>query len=398
MSDRVPESAPNPAATFGTLLVDGGNRVAVAAARRAAESPGRSYNPLVVCGPAGVGKTHLLHAISRQARDIEAGAAILYEPIPSLVERLTNSIAAGTLSEFRAALAGLDILLLDDLQHAAGMARTQEELSIIMDEMLARGCQIVVTSDGPPHEIPAFDGALAARLATGLVVDVAPAEEETRLALSRRFLGEFGVTLSAPVVEALAALPIQSAHALKEAVQRLVDETERAGAEPLPNQVPELVGHTPVPAGEEDEFGGFLSDISTAVAAVVETAPWRRRVARAILRWEGEGIRTRRLEAALDADSAPDVDELLDGFARDVARLRQIRSEIAEDAADPALFADPDRLSEAEALTRPARTPATPPELPRPRGASAVDRWFLDREKIAWDWLALDDRLVEEKG
>jgi hypothetical protein len=179
-----------------------------------------------------------------------------------------------------------------------------------------------------------------------------------------------------------------------------------AGNAPEPDEVEALVGlgRTEAAARMDSEFGQFLSDISTAVAAVVETAPWRRRIAQAILRWEGEGIRTRRLEAALDADSAPDVDGLLASFARDVARLREVGREMPMPPGDPLLLTDPDRLPEAEDLLAKSRAATRPrraaPAAVAPSGApkTAADPWFLDREKLAWSWLALDDRIVEDPG
>lgn len=389
----------DPAFRFDALVVDAGNRVAAAAARRVAESPGRSYNPLVIAGPTGVGKTHLLGAIAHQARAVDGEITVLYETMDQLVDRLTTSIAANRLEEFRGAFAGLDLLLLDDLQQAAGKARTQEELSRVVEDLVARGAQVVVAADRFPQDIPAFDARLGARLASGLVVDVAPPDAASRLAIAVRLAEERGIAFAEGVLESLAALPIRSVHELGGALNRLEAEQDAAGRALTAEEVQRLMREQDEEEeGGGDEFGAFLSDISTAVAAVVETAPWRRRIARAILRWEGEGIVTRRLEAALDADSAPDVDALLDGFARDVARLRQIRRELSESPRDASVLSDPDRLPEAEALV-PRAAPAREPTVPRSlRPAGEVDRWYADREKMAWDWLAIDDRIMEEQG
>ena len=145
-----------------------------------------------------------------------------------------------------------------------------------------------------------------------------------------------------------------------------------------------------------DEFSAFLSDIAVTVEQLVETDPWRRRVAEAILRAEGEGFRTRRLETALEADSAPDVDGLLAGYHHDLERLQAIAAELREldsDGANSAVLRDPDRVAEAEALLVSARAAA---ERSRP-APPPVDRWyFANAEKVAWSWLALEDRLIEE--
>src|SRR5690606_23655359 len=96
-------------------------------------------------------------------------------------------------------------------------------------------------------------------------------------------------------------------------------------------------------------FGSFVDDVSRTLAAVVETAPWRRRLAEAILKWEGEGIRTHRLEEALLADSAPDVDSLIEWFSREATRLLHVRRDLqrlgVEDLPD-----DPEQVARAEAV------------------------------------------------
>jgi hypothetical protein len=145
-----------------------------------------------------------------------------------------------------------------------------------------------------------------------------------------------------------------------------------------------------------DEFSAFVLDIASTVEQLVEAEPWRKKLAEAILRHEGEGYRTRRLETALEADTAPDVDALLASYAVDLEKLRAIAAEMAEldaEAAGSVVLRDPDRLGEAEALLLGARAAA---ERSRP-APPPVDRWYANNpEKVAWGWLALEDRLIEE--
>ena len=397
----------DPTCVFDRFIVGPANRVAAAAALRAAEAPGRTYNPLVITGPAGVGKTHLLMAIGQRARLLDPELLVHYESGELFVDRVTAAIAAGTLADFRAATASIDVFLLDELAGVAGKGRTQEELLRLMEELAGRGAQLVVASAMTPVEIPALDPELVQRLAGGLNVELNPPDPATRRAIVSRLIADRAYDLPEEVVLALAELPAADVRALQTAVSRVVAAAELENRQVTLEDVARLRTDGSGGAGaDEDEFDDFLSDISTAVAAVVETAPWRRRLASAILRWEGEGIRTRRLEAALDADSAPDVEALLTAFGRDVGRLRHISRELPPGiVTDPLLLRDPDRLPEAERLLqesaavrqaasnggRPARAPAT--ALP----SGSIDRWFLDREKLAWDWLALDERLVEEQ-
>jgi hypothetical protein len=396
----------DPRMVFDRFIVGPANRLAATAARRTAESPGTSYNPLFISGPPGVGKTHLLTAIGHLARAVEPDLYVHFESVDTFIDRLTVAITDGTVDEFRKATGQSGLFLLDDLQHVAGAARTQEELLLTFDVMLEQGGQVVIAADRPPHEIPALDDRLSARLAGGLIVDMSPPESDTRLAILAQMLEDRGTKLRPDLVQAVGRLPMESVADLRDAMERVLEAVD-AGNAPEPDEVEALVGlgRTEAAARMDSEFGQFLSDISTAVAAVVETAPWRRRIAQAILRWEGEGIRTRRLEAALDADSAPDVDGLLATFARDVARLREVGREMPMPPGDPLLLTDPDRLAEAEDLlvkSRAATRPPRPAPAPAPVAAgspkTAADPWFLDREKLAWSWLALEDRIVEDPG
>jgi hypothetical protein len=388
--------------TFDNLLVDAGNRVAAAAGRRAAESPGTSYNPLLITGPAGVGKSHLLGAVENRAREVNPSIRLLRQSLDTILDRASESIAAGRAGQFREVFADLDLLILDDLHRIAGMDRVQAELFRVIEEMVRRGAQVVIASEHAPQDIASLDAGLAAQLVSGLTVDVAPAEEETRLRMARRFRDERGGVLQDELLATLAGMEIRSAHELRGALNRIVAETELGGRDLDVTDLPRLLNIEPPRAlADGDEFDAFLSDISTAVAAVVETSPWRRRLARAILSWEGEGFRTRRLEDALDADDAPDVDALLDGFTADVARLRQIGRALTTEPADPAILLDPDRVEEAEALLTAAESarPRQTAALLRPvRPEGTHDEWYRNTEKIAWGWLALDDRIMEEKG
>ena len=377
------------------------NRVAAAAAARVAEAPGRGYNPLVVSGPGGSGKTHLLTAIGRRAGTLHAELTVHYETGAGLVDRISAAVATGTVDEVRRAVAGVDLYLLDGLEALEDAVRSQHELADIFAAMLGRGAQLVIAGRRPPHEMDTLEPALLERLSAGLTVELgAPDPALRRAIVTARGAGR-DIPLEDDFVAALTAVPFQDVRELIAALDRLLAIAELEGRVPGADDVRVLTA--PAETGAGDEFGTFLSDISTAVAAVVETAPWRRRLAEAILRWEGEGIRTRRLEAALDADTAPDVDALLAGFGRDVGRLRRIGRDLPPGAAaDPQLLRDPDRLREAERLLAEHPRPSSPEAASvstatAPRPVAQVDRWYLDREKLAWDWLALDDRLVEEQ-
>jgi len=385
---------PDPRFTFDTFVAGPGNQMAAAAARRAAEAPGTSYNPLFVYGVAGVGKTHLLHAVGQLALTVRPELHVLCRTAQELVDDISSAVSGGTLAAFTDEVMESDIILIDDAHLLAGKSRTQEELLRVWDEIVWTGTQIVVASQLAPAEMQGVGEELLSKLAGGLVVDVTPPEPATRVEIVRRGAEGRGITLGHGVEAALAELPLEGARELHAALDRIAEVQGAEGRTVHAHELAAVVGLAePEP---QDEFSAFLFDIATTVGALVETEPWRKRLAEALLRYEGEGIRTRRLEQALEADSAPDVDALLAGFAADLEKLKKVAAELGEldaEAAKSAVLHDPDRVAEAEAMLVSARAAA---ERQRPAPAP-VDRWYFNNpEKVAWGWIALEDRLIEE--
>ena len=390
----------DPRFTFDTFVVGPGNRMAAAAARRAAESPRTAYNPLLIHGASGSGKTHLLQAVGALALAVRPDLRVLYMTADGLVDRVSAAVGSGSMDALRDELLEAELVLLDEVHALAGKSRTQEELLALWDE-LEWTAQIVLAAASPSAELAGIEPELRARFTRGLAVDLPAASDdgaESRQEIARKAAVQRGITLVDGAAEDIARLPLGNAAGVVAAVERVgAAQAERGGTldrgEVVGVATPDPAGHTP------DEFSVFLSDIAATVEEIVETAPWRKRLAEAILRWEGEGIRTRRLEAALDADTAPDVDAILDSFAADVDALRGIRREletIRSDSARSPVLGDPDRVGEAEALLVSARAAAERRAEEAAKAQPQVDRWFFNAEKAAWDWLALDDRLVEE--
>jgi hypothetical protein len=386
---------PDPRFTFDSFIAGPGSQMAAAAARRAAEAPGTSYNPLFLYGDSGVGKTHLLHSVGNLALTVRPDLHVVCRTADELVDDISAAVSAGTLQAFTDELLESDIILLDDVHLLAGRSRTQEELLRVWDEIVWTGTQIVVAAVQPPTEIADVGEELRGKLAGGLVVDITPAEPETRLAMVQREAERLEVELGPGVAEALTRLPLPGARELQAGVARIAEVQQ---AESRPVRMSELAAVVGLrdPSASGDEFSNFVLDIASTVGQLVEGEPWRRRLAQAILRHEGEGFRTRRLETALEADTAPEVDALLAGYDADLKKLQAIAAELEElgaEAAGSVVLKDPDRLAEAEALLAGARASA---ERSRP-APPPVDRWYANNpEKVAWGWLALEDRLIEE--
>ncbi len=382
----------NPNYRFDTFVVGAANRLAVTAAKAVAESPGTVYNPLFVYARPGLGKTHLLMAIGHSARAINPRIQVEYLTLDELVEAFHAALAAGQGEAYRKRFLDVDLLLVDDVQFLTHRREMQAELLRVTDALQTANRQIVLTSDRPPAEIEALDERLIRRFAGGLVIDVSAPDYETRVAILRRKAEERRVILAEGVVEAVAGLGIDNVRELLGALNRLiayqaVSETpldaERArelvggtaerrnGGTTAASVEPGTVSPTAVPpfrrSAEPDEFSDFLSEITATVAQHVDT--WRTRIGAAILRWEGEGYRTARLEALLQADEVPDPDQAIRDFECDVQRLRGLEEEVADlapELAGSAAFRDPGDLSAAESLLQRAREGAVPPPAPSP--------------------------------
>ena len=175
----------DPRLTFERLVVGAGNRLAAAAARAVAESPGTTYNPLFVYGGSGLGKTHILTATAHRLLTLQPEAEVLALTLDEFSEQWHAAVSAGETQALGGRLGRADLLLIDDIQFLTGRREMQAELLRLFSAMQDDGRQIVCTSDRPPSEIGDVDERLIRRLAGGLVVDVDFPEYEARVAILR---------------------------------------------------------------------------------------------------------------------------------------------------------------------------------------------------------------------
>ena len=369
--------------TFDTFVVGTANRLAVTAGRTVAENPGSAYNPLFIYSGSGLGKTHVLMAIGQAAKALAPTLNVEYLTLDEYVEAFHAAIAAGQGDAFRRRFQNVDVLLVDDVQFLSNRKEMQSELLRLTEALQGAGHQIVLTSDRPPPEIADLDERLISRLSGGLVVDVGVPDYETRVAILRRKAEERGTTFQPGVLETVAGLEFANVRELMGALNRLVafqavnDQPINAaaakqllgaaskGSERAPAAAP---GSSPGSPRSGDEFGAFLADVTVTVGKAVEA--WRARVAEAILRWEGEGYRTRRLERLLEQETPAAVDEEIAEFATDVERLKALAADVGEldpQAAGESVFRDPERMREAEDAAAQMRAGVAPP--PGPSGA-----------------------------
>ncbi len=181
--------------TFETYVVGPSNKLAYAAAKAVAEKPGENYNPLFIYGDSGLGKTHLLYAIAHQVQRRDNNAKIVYIKGDEFTNELVNAIREGKNAEFREKYRQATLLLVDDIQFIAGKQQTQEEFFHTFNSLYESGSQIVLTSDRPPREMTQLEDRLRTRFEWGLMVDVAPPDFETRMAIIKVKASLLGVQL-----------------------------------------------------------------------------------------------------------------------------------------------------------------------------------------------------------
>ncbi len=172
--------------TFDQFVIGASNRFAHAAALTVAESPGRSYNPLFIYGPAGLGKTHLLHAIGHHVRAVFRNKRVRYVSTEAFMNEFVDAIRAKAMPSFKRRYRDLDVLLIDDIQFLERTQELQEEFFHTFNQLHGEGGQIVISSDRAPKSIASLEDRLRTRFEWGLITDVQPPEFETRLAILQK--------------------------------------------------------------------------------------------------------------------------------------------------------------------------------------------------------------------
>jgi chromosomal replication initiator protein len=180
------ESSLNPKYTFEKFVVGACNQFAHAAAKGAAESPGKTYNPLFLYGGVGLGKTHLMHAIGHSIKQHSRHLRVAYITSEKFMNELINAIRYDKTQAFRDKYRSIDVLLMDDVQFMAGKERTQEEFFHTFNTLHNDQKQIVISSDSPPKEIPTLEERLHSRFEWGLIADLEPPDLETKVAILKR--------------------------------------------------------------------------------------------------------------------------------------------------------------------------------------------------------------------
>lgn len=213
----------DPDYTFDRFIEGDCNRLARSAALAIAKQPGTtSFNPFLVYGGVGLGKTHLIQAIGNYARQYRTAETILYVSSERFTNEFVQAIQHNRISEFSMFYRQIDLLIVDDIQFFGGKEKTQEEFFHIFNALHQAGKQIVLSADRPPREIPGIEERLLSRFQWGLTVDVQPPDLETRIAILRRKAEDEGIELKDEVIEFIAHHIKSNIRELEGALLRLV--------------------------------------------------------------------------------------------------------------------------------------------------------------------------------
>jgi chromosomal replication initiator protein len=174
---------PNARYTFESFVVGQSNRMAHAGAKAVSSEPGAKYNPLFICGPSGLGKTHLMHAIAREILARNPKFNLAYLTAQQFAEEFVNALQNNRVDSFRRAQRNVNLWLIDDIQFIAGKDKTQEEVFHTFNHLYSLGKQIVICADRPPRDLHLMDERLRSRFEAGLVADIQMPDTETRCAI-----------------------------------------------------------------------------------------------------------------------------------------------------------------------------------------------------------------------
>jgi chromosomal replication initiator protein len=257
------ETRLNPKYIFETFVIGSSNRFAHAAAVAVAEAPGKAYNPLLIYGDSGLGKTHLLHAIGHYVRSLFSGARVRYVSSEEFTNEFINAIRDDKTATFQRRYRDVDVLLIDDIQFLEGKIQTQEEFFHTFNTLHNANKQIVITSDRAPKRLEALEDRLRNRFEWGLITDVQPPDLETRIAILRKKAATERMTAPPDVLEFIASKIQTNIRELEGALIR-VTAFASLNRQPVDLTLAEIVLKDLIPEGGEPEISAALIIAQTA--------------------------------------------------------------------------------------------------------------------------------------
>jgi len=257
-SSVIDEAGLNPRYTFETFVKGGSNQFALAAALRVAETPGRVYNPLFIYGSAGLGKTHLLHAIGHYVHHNYQHHDVRYVSTENFLNEFVDAIRYKTNTAFQRRYRDVDVLLIDDIQFLEKREGLQEEFFHTFNALHGANKQIVISSDRIPDAIPTLEERLIGRFRWGLITDIQPPDVETRLAILRNKAEREGVQVPQETLEFIATRIASNIRELEGALIRVTAFASLSGVpittELAQNLLTDLLGDSNVKPRTDEEL------------------------------------------------------------------------------------------------------------------------------------------------
>jgi chromosomal replication initiator protein len=212
--------------TFDNFVKGKNNEFAYAAAISISNRPGAQYNPLLIYGGVGLGKTHLMQAIGNHIKNCSQKSNIMYISGPEFTTSFVQSIRYNRVHEFEKFYKSLDVLILDDVQFFEGKVSTQDSFFQIFNSLYQLKKQIVLSCDKPPHELVGLEERLITRFQWGLSVDIQPPDLETRIAILYKKCEIEGITLPYEVAEYIAINIKDNIRSLEGCLKSLIFDSE----------------------------------------------------------------------------------------------------------------------------------------------------------------------------
>ncbi|MGL1893723.1 MAG: chromosomal replication initiator protein DnaA [Spirochaetaceae bacterium] len=215
--------------TFENYVIGDNNSLPTNAGKAIVNNPGKDYNPCLIYGGVGLGKTHLMQAIGNGIHNKHPEMKIVYIPAETFINEFINSISTNTQSKFKSKYRKVDVLLIDDIHDLQNKNSTQEELFHTFNALYDSNKQLVFTCDRPPSELQKFSDRLKSRFERGLNVDLLPPDFETRVAILRNKLNEKNVDIPDEVLNFMSKNITTNIRDLEAALTKLIAYAELVG-------------------------------------------------------------------------------------------------------------------------------------------------------------------------
>jgi chromosomal replication initiator protein len=221
----------NKAFTFDNFVEGKSNQLARAASIQVSENIGKAYNPLLIYGSSGLGKTHMMHAIGNAVLQKNPSATVVYLHSEKFVQDMVKALQQNSINTFKEFYRGVDVLLIDDIQFFAGKERSQEEFFHTFNTLLEKKHQVILTCDKYPKEIIGLEDRLKSRFGWGLPVLIEPPDMETRAAILMKKANLVSVNLTQDVAFFIAKRIPSNVRDLEGALRRVIANAQFTGRE-----------------------------------------------------------------------------------------------------------------------------------------------------------------------